>query len=136
MIGFQSAPPGDIPVLVDPTAGEWLPATSQPSTLDQWDPWVYADIPQMVDHSVPLDDEYGGATKGQVANFNADWGKMSSPVRDWQDQDYAALFVPSRLPNSSGPVGQFNGPAQTAWEFSYVPPQPSYASTIYLGVGH
>ena len=91
--------------------------------------------PDVLDKSVPLEDEYGAASYSSPASFIGEWGGQPYPVRDYQDMDYSVAYSPRKLMNMSGPNGTFYGPQQTAWESDYTDPVVDYQSVIYLGGG-
>lgn len=126
----------EIPVPLSARHGVLIPAAaSAPTGLPAWDPWTWANLAKQQDQSMPEVDAYGEAVQGDAGSIVAEWGGMPAPARDWQDQTDAVLLVPHPIPNSSGPAGTFDGPAQTAWEYTNEPPAPDYASTVFLGGG-
>jgi hypothetical protein len=136
----QGAPAGLVPGIAWPVAdpsdgGVLLPATAVPMDLVAYDPWTWAQLAAMADHSSPEVDAYGAAVIGDQGSIVAEWGGMPNPSRDYQDVTNSVVSVPFKPPNARGPNGTYYGGQQTAWQYAYQPPAEDYSSTIFLGVG-
>lgn len=130
--------PADIPVYQDPSAGKFVPATAfEPEGIEAWDPWTWADVPLMVNHSMPAagpDNNGEPADVGAAGSIVAEWGGLQNPVLDYQDERPSVAISPRRNPNINGPAGQYSGAAISAAEASSVTPTTDYWSVL-LGQG-
>lgn len=128
--------PSDIPVFTAPSAdkGVLLPATSfEPEGMYAWDPWTFADVAKMVDHSMPAAgaDNYGEPfNPGRAASIVANWGEQFAPVLDYQDEVPSVAIVPRTFPKSHGQAGQFLGAQESATEYNYEQPDTDYWSVL------
>lgn len=125
--------PADLPLPISPSNGVFVPATATTPDIGSYDPWTWAQPQLILDHSKPESGLYGEAsTVGKAGSIVAEWGGMPQPVRDYQDQVASVAIVRRQMYDRQGPTGQFNGPAQTAWESLYASPTPDYWSTLSL----
>ena len=125
--------PADLPLPVAESNGVFVPATGKAPDIGSYDPWTWAQPQRILDHSKPESGLYGEvSTMGNSGSIVAEWGGMPKPVRDYQDQVASVALVRRQMYDRSGPAGQFNGPAQTAWESLYASPSPDYWSTLTL----
>jgi hypothetical protein len=127
--------PADLPLPLGPESGVFTPATGVESDIADYDPWQSIVVQKNYDWSRPLADTYGEPIHHKAHSFVAEWGGMPYPVRDYQDMISAVLYSPRHQRDVSGPVGQYMGAQNTAWEYGAGNPQTDYWSTIILGAG-
>lgn len=110
-----------------------VPVRKGSEDIFPYDPWINANVAKMTDRSQPETDEYGEPSYAKGGAITAEWGGMPSPVRGFADIDGSVLLVRRLIhpwDHGSDATGRFNGPQQTAWEYSYQDPVEDYYSVI------
>lgn len=134
--------PKDLPLPYDNDRGEFNQSTAEPISqagpegITPYDPWTHANLAKMADHSQPEQGEYGEPSYSNSKAITGEWGGMPSPVRGFADQGGAVIQIRRLMhpwDNGSYSTGRFNGPAETAWQYSYEDPTSDYWSVILGG---